>query len=610
MKWIPIATIASQLRATIVRFPYVSAITLIGTLVAWLLVKVEGEESAVYVKLLLTLLLSLPLFLSVALYIKANEVEKRSHWLIRTPSILFLVIYYFLLPNELNERVVARLILFALAFHLLVSFIPFTKAGYLQAFWQFNKALFMRLILGGLYSFTLFTGVALAILAVGELFNLQVNGDWYLRLFIVVVGSFNTFMFLAGIPSDWEALNGQKDYPRQLKLFTQYVLLPLVALYLIILYAYTAYILILWDLPKGWVSYLVISFSIAGILSLLLVYPIRKNEGNQWINIFSKSFYVALFPLLLLLFVGIGKRIVDYGVTENRYFIVALACWLLGMAFYFLFSKASNIKIIPVTLFLVCLFSSLGPWSAFSVAERSQRAQLRDLINAIQPIPKQGLSGTQPLDLDRPTTTRIISIVRFFEKRDALKALQPLFKADLEQLWEDDTTGLDKSSQLLALIGVDNYPYGQHYRENTYTFQADSREIVDTRTYQLSFQVDMSSAGNQQQLIYSYPAENFQLYCHYELGEDKNQFLFFDQQQQLLAEIPFNALLKELAKLGEEQQRNGEALPLSQLTLLHQTSRLQFKIIFQNLSMRYSYQEKVELTYGNALILVGFPEGF
>ena len=68
------------------------------------------------------------------------------------------------------------------------------------------------------------------------------------------------------------------DYPIGLKYFTQYVLLPLVAIYLGILIAYEAKIAIQWSLPQGWVSIMVLASAIFGILAFLLIYPRQRSQ--------------------------------------------------------------------------------------------------------------------------------------------------------------------------------------------------------------------------------------------------------------------------------------------------------------------------------------------
>jgi hypothetical protein len=112
--------------------------------------------------------------------------------------------------------------------------------------------------------------------------------------------------------------------------------------------------------PKGWVSYLVIGFSTAGILALLLVWPLQSNDRFKWIKAYVKYFFMALFPLILMLAFAIYIRVKDYGITENRYFIMVLALWLFVNAIYFLLSTVKNIKVIPMSLFFVALYLDLA----------------------------------------------------------------------------------------------------------------------------------------------------------------------------------------------------------------------------------------------------------
>ena len=80
-----------------------------------------------------------------------------------------------------------------------------------------------------------------------------------------------------------------EHFPKQF--FTQFILIPLLIIYVVILYFYCAKIVINWQLPRGWVSYLVLAYSIVGIFALLLVHPLKELKLKSWIVIFSKLFY-------------------------------------------------------------------------------------------------------------------------------------------------------------------------------------------------------------------------------------------------------------------------------------------------------------------------------
>jgi hypothetical protein len=132
--------------------------------------------------------------------------------------------------------------------------------------------------------------------------------------------------------------------------------------------------------PSGWIGYLVSSVSVVGILSLLLVFPIQERAENRWVRSYAQWFYIVLLPSVAMLLLAIFKRIGQYGITENRYFIVVLSFWLALIAIYFIFSRAKSIKMIPATLCVLAFLTAFGPWGAYSVSSRSQTHRLGELL--------------------------------------------------------------------------------------------------------------------------------------------------------------------------------------------------------------------------------------
>src|SRR5688572_30329330 len=99
-----------------------------------------------------------------------------------------------------------------------------------------------------------------------------------------------------------------------------------------------------------------------------------------WVNGYGRWWFVALLPSLAMLLVAIAKRVGQYGVTEQRYFLLVLALWLLGLALYYGITASRNIKLIPMTLCAVALLTTMGPWSAYAVSRRSQMNRLDGLL--------------------------------------------------------------------------------------------------------------------------------------------------------------------------------------------------------------------------------------
>jgi len=68
--------------------------------------------------------------------------------------------------------------------------------------------------------------------------------------------------------------------------FLFFALIPLVLLYIIILYAYSFKIIFQWELPKGWVSYLVTALALLGFLVQVIINPIQNTVKSWMINQF------------------------------------------------------------------------------------------------------------------------------------------------------------------------------------------------------------------------------------------------------------------------------------------------------------------------------------
>lgn len=391
-----------------------------------------------------------------------------------------------------NFRVAAdepiRLAVIALALHALAAVIPYLGRRSIDAFWDYNRRLFLRALSSALFSGVLFAGLAVALWAIDELLSIDVESETYTDVFAFIAGIVCTWFFLGGVPSnaDKYSSNGEVDdagelaksggsvitsehatevsvmadaaYPRGLKVFVQFVLLPLTLVYLVILYLYALRITFQWSLPEGQVSYLIFSYAVVGILAYLLIYPLRVDDENQWIRGFSRGFFIALSPLLVVLFVALLRRINDYGLTEPRYYGVALAAWLTIVVTYFL-TRREDIRVIPATLALVAIVTVFGPWGATAVAVNSQINELRELST---------------LDsLTDPRRESIRSITYFLADRGRLAEAAALRTA------RPDT--IDSQLELARLFGIELEEWRRNQQDMHVAFRA--WKSIDARGY-------------------------------------------------------------------------------------------------------------------------------
>ncbi len=419
MKFPSIQQLFDSAQSTAKRFPLELLFSFGASVIGILMVNNsyhDYELRDIYSRLLMICNLGLAFNIAFSLYAENKGISAANKWGIRAGILVVLALIYLLFANSTEPSMVLRFMLWALIAHLMVAFLPFWQSGNLNGFWQYNKLLFLRFCTAVLYSGVLFAGLAIAILSTDTLFNLDLDGDIYGQLWFVIAGVFNTTFFLAGIPPRLDILNETQEYPKALKVFTQFVLIPLTSIYLAILLAYEVKILIQFELPKGMVAGLIMGHAVFGILSILLVHPIRNEEGNRWIYLFSRWFYLLMIPLIVLLVLSIWKRVSDYGITEERYFLMLLAVWLGFITLYFLLGRKDNIKIIPISLCVLALLAVYGPQSAFNVSEYAQGKRLEKFIANKQ------LKNRKK---------EIHNIVTYLNRTHGIESLQPYIKQDI-----------------------------------------------------------------------------------------------------------------------------------------------------------------------------------
>lgn len=591
----------SGAKHTFYRFPFVILTSLTGAVIMAYIINLPYPESLnvrYLYNIVMACSLGIPFLISLSFITERLKSSRFTSLLIQTTGLILLVTYYFSLPAETSYIDITRYIVLVIALHLLVSFSPFIigifDSSGVHTFWQFNQLLFIRILITGVYSGVLYAGLCIAILSFDKLFNININEKIYGQLFFIILGFFSTWFFLSDMPSETEAPDTGSPYPKGLKIFTQYVLLPLVIIYLLILYLYTGKIILQWQLPMGWVSYLILGFSVTGIFSLLLIHPLRNIEGNTWMRNFRKWFYITLFPLIILLFISILRRTNEYGITERRYFVFILAVWLAGIALYFTLSKAKNIKFIPFSLCVIAFLSCFGPWSAYSISEKSQLNRLENVLsknNIIEDGKIKKIRNTVTDDDRREISSEVI----FFCERKSLGIIQPWFDIDLESIKDTVINNVrrKKEAMIVEYMGVEFFPQ--------WTYQVDKYFNYTLRDYDSFILKDYDYL-----LIYKY-AMNDTAKNHYvkisdsisfEINKNnENNIIEIRQKDKPAMSIDLNLFIEGLKK------SNSPSPALKDMTIEVQNENLKLKFVIISMNGEKDL-DKLKINYINGYIFV------
>lgn len=614
-KLLSINQIYSSLWGVFLRFPLAVITVLVAAFVSMFLIEQSYQDlknMEAWIKLLFTLSLALPFFVAVTFITETTDFDNGRKKVFHVVAFIIVFLYYWHFDEKLHPFDYLRTFVLNIAIHLFVAYSPYLKTYNENGFWQFNKTLFLRFLLSALYSGVLYSGLSIALLAIDNLFDVKINEKVYFHLWVFIAIIFNSVFFLAGIPQNVRELDSDASYPKGLKVFTQFVLLPLVTVYLIILYIYGFKILVSWELPRGWVSYLVMCFSVAGIFSLLMIHPVKDNEQNKWMNIYARWYYRLLFPLLLLLAVAIYVRVENYGITENRYFLIALAVWLFATIVYFLFSKTKRILWIPVTLSIVALLSIFGPWGAFAVSEKSQVGRLEKLLTENNIL--QNGKIVPPKDtISFFAEAEIASIIRYLDQSHGYKKIQPWFENDLEKLFaEKDSIDkyVYKPEIVLKEMGLQNN-YGwresdEEYYQKNFNYYASSESSILVSEYDELTQINVYTYNNlYEETKYIYlTSDTLQLV----FNTDKDSYIIKQNNGDIITEFGMNDFVKNIKeKNGSHRTAYDRNIPAQYMYKKIDTETYRFKIFVRSIYGEIK-DDKIKINGFDASLLIAYPK--
>ena len=487
-------TVVAQFKELFFRFPVatlfcvLSFLIFVGEVADWDILYEVEMQSAIMVS-------TLGFVLSLCAGIFAEDKEWKS-WRKRIDVlvILLMVGYFFWLiqNNEISHINGIAHIIFSLVAMSLLSIASFSTTKSPIILWQYNVKMLWQLLLATICAVIFFSGFALALSAVQVLFDILSSGRSMGYLSAFFFSLFLPLFFAAGIPTKTQ-IHEAKKFP-VLKIIGQYILIPILATYLIIIYAYGLKILFIWELPKGMLSWLILVSSGAGLLIFFMLHNLYVTKATKISALFGKWFFYLKLPLLGLLFLAILRRVADYGFTESRYYLLLAACWLLGVTIYLIITKGRTVRPVIISFILVALLSIVGPWSAFSVSNKSQYNRLEKILAENDLLENGKFSNDNTRIINRAVSRECEEILYFFAKREKVEYLQPLFTQDIvaiyqrygrwsfaEAVFSNEEFDLDESSDFGEAVDVSEIDTSDYF---SYSLNME-KEVLSMSGYDL-----------------------------------------------------------------------------------------------------------------------------
>lgn len=490
-------TLGTTFRRCVRRFPVTLMFVL--ALTAWLCYLVATEGKGASDKLLMTLgyYLSVGTLLSLSLHLWGEEVNRPrlrhgvhigAQVLLATDS---LFLYYQAMGPWLVDIVIAHGAA-VLAIGLSLFFLPFFRERDDIPAWNFAQTLVGILALVIIVGAVMSGGLCLLTFSLHQLFGMDVSHKCYMYLLIVCNELLPLLMFLGLLPEGEHKHDRVPQPTAFLRGTIRYLFLPLAGLYLGVLYVYAATILVRWQLPDGWVSWLVTALMAGCIAIEMGLYPSRIKDGKAIDERIARWLPLLALPLLVLMTVGIGRRFLDYGITLNRLYLATLNAWFYFVCIGLIAGRARRLSWIPISFSVVFLVTSVLPVNYASITRHTLHREVRRAL-------VQGGQDSLPL------STEAYGAWLLTQSREEAR----LVSSKLAYL--DDWFGTESTSDLVA-AGTPFHAYTSEetdtivVEEEGFSYDADDYTLPVPRGYR--YCTRLSGKGQGDSLSYRIPLQD------------------------------------------------------------------------------------------------------
>lgn len=259
----------------------------------------------------------------------------------------------------------------------------------------------------------LFANVALGLFAAilySTTYIFGLRGAWiddtmiYACILCEALAAPTLFLMMAGRWRDAEIVGN-----RILTVLLNYIVAPALLIYTAILYLYAAKILVAWSLPEGGVAYLVFGFTMTALAvkALQLVLETRRYD---W---FFDRFSLVSLPLVALFWVGVARRVGEYGLTTQRVWLLVCGGVMTLCVLFFLFPRTARYRWVCMAGFVV--FALLAYVPAFNPERAAVRSQFDRALRVAERLELLNGDGTLRLDRFGADTTLRADYRRFYE---------------------------------------------------------------------------------------------------------------------------------------------------------------------------------------------------
>lgn len=373
-------------------------------------------------------------------------------------ALLFWLLFYLCLPQDFDSMFGSKQAWMMLSL-IFAWFMPLVWIVYAardqKLIWWWTQQFVFRLVIGVISAAIVGWGISASLFSIENLFDVVIDSQVYVDVWIAAFALLGASVWLTHLRDIPE----ERDYNKLFRFFWLYIFLPLAGLYALILLTYALQIAFTGVLPRGIISRMVIGYTAFGMAWYLLTYPLRGDFG--WLRKVHMAYFISLLLFVILLFIAIGLRIDQYGLTTERYLVTIFGIWIVVISWISLLKPSYSLSAIVVAFVIWLFVSAYGPQSASNLPQTTQYNKLVSLLETNEFLQDGHIVPHEVKlevnDMYRLTwdIDRIYKTASYLGQEQGPEVFKPLYAwTGFEQLsW---TTSRTVAEQFMVSLGVDN----------------------------------------------------------------------------------------------------------------------------------------------------------
>ena len=457
------------------RTPLSALVALSSFFILFTLIRVEDMSETLENKLIKAFItLSLVFFFSISVYYfaESKKFNNSSKWLLQISTLVFGILFYLFFEENLVDGPETETVVYVVLTQLgIVSFLFISqffqkfkvKVVGQNDFYASSYSFVIRILMAGIVGIVSMLLGFIALSSIFTLFDIEFieEENWYGYWSAFTLALFAPYFLLANLPKINEGEPRETVGIRENKFYSfliNFVGLPAIIIYFLILYAYIIKVLINFkDWPQGEVTWMVILFSFFGYLIYFASFIFASTF--KIVHVFRKILPMAILLQTFMLFYAIWLRINQYDFTINRYLVVVFGFWLFGISIYYNISRKKDLSILFYSLLVVVIVISIGPWSVYLFPENRQLNNLEKNLKEAGILLDNGEIETLEKydDIEKRLSGEIYGGINYLINYHGKATIEGIFQKEIDVINNNHKEEWEKSKRkrLEELVGGD-----------------------------------------------------------------------------------------------------------------------------------------------------------